>query len=118
MTKYRIGPAGPGVLFGGIVAAILVKFTFPYGWSWIDALLFGAITAATDPVAVVAVLKEVCLAASAPWSPTKSMGQLPMSLHLCNLRWVNCLFSAANHGQMSLDGVAIRQELLRFSEAL
>ena len=54
--------AGPGVLFGAIVAAILVKYTFPYDWSWVDALLFGAITAATDPVAVVAVLKEVGVA--------------------------------------------------------
>lgn len=74
-TKYSIGRAGPGVLFGGIVAAILVKFTFPYNWSWIDALLFGAITAATDPVAVVAVLKEVCVTASALSSPTNTSSQ-------------------------------------------
>lgn len=38
---------------------MLVKYTFPYNWSWVECLLFGAIFGATDPVAVVAVLKEV-----------------------------------------------------------
>lgn len=52
-------PAGPGVLFGASLTAVLVKFTFPYDWSWVECLLFGAVFSATDPVAVVAVLKEV-----------------------------------------------------------
>ncbi len=52
---------GPGVLFGASLTAVLVKYTFPYSWSWVECLLFGAVFSATDPVAVVAVLKEVCL---------------------------------------------------------
>ena len=51
--------AGPGVLVGTVLTAVLVKYTFPYGWSWTLSLLFGAMFSATDPVAVVAVLKEV-----------------------------------------------------------
>ena len=53
--------AGPGVLFGGAVLACLVKASFPYGWTWVECLLFGAIFSATDPVAVIALLKEVRL---------------------------------------------------------
>lgn len=48
-----------GVLLGTIAIAVLTKYTFPYGWSWTEALLFGAMMAATDPVATVAVLEEV-----------------------------------------------------------
>ena len=51
--------AGPGVLFGAAFLAVLVYYTFPYNWTWVECLLFGAIFSATDPVAVVAVLKEV-----------------------------------------------------------
>ena len=50
--------AGPGVLVGTVLTAVAVKYTFPYGWSWLLSLLFGAMFSATDPVAVVAVLKE------------------------------------------------------------
>lgn len=50
-----------GVLLGTIIIAVLTKYTFPYGWSWTEALLFGAMMAATDPVATVAVLEEVCV---------------------------------------------------------
>ena len=53
--------AGPGVLVGTILTAALVKYTFPYDWSWVESLLFGAMFSATDPVAVIAVLKEVRL---------------------------------------------------------
>ena len=52
--------AGPGVLVGTALTAAAVKYTFPYGWNWVESLLFGAMFSATDPVAVVAVLKEVC----------------------------------------------------------
>ena len=50
--------AGPGVVYGASLTAVLVKYTFPYNWTWVECLLFGAIFSATDPVAVVAVLKE------------------------------------------------------------
>lgn len=51
--------AGPGVVIGTILVSIFAKFVFPYGWCWPKALLFGAMLSATDPVAVVALLKEV-----------------------------------------------------------
>ena len=52
---------GPGVLIGMGLTAVLVKYTFPYNWSWIQCLLFGGVLSATDPVAVAAILSEVAL---------------------------------------------------------
>ena len=37
----------------------LTRYILPHPWTWTQALLFGAIVAATDPVAAVAVLREV-----------------------------------------------------------
>jgi NhaP-type Na+/H+ or K+/H+ antiporter len=51
--------AGPGVLIGTGLTAAVAKYCFSYGWSWPQCLLFGSILAATDPVAVVAILKEL-----------------------------------------------------------
>ncbi|CAD7695102.1 unnamed protein product [Ostreobium quekettii] len=51
--------AGPGVAIGTGFTAVVGKFIFPYGWCWPKALMFGAMLSATDPVAVVALLKEV-----------------------------------------------------------
>ena len=50
--------AGPGVLVGTAATAALVKYTFPHSWNWPQCALFGAMFSATDPVAVVAVLKS------------------------------------------------------------
>ena len=47
------------MLLGTGIIAVLVRYTFPYHWSWTEALLFGAMMAATDPVATVAVLGQV-----------------------------------------------------------
>jgi CPA1 family monovalent cation:H+ antiporter len=49
--------AVPGVLVSTAVAGAVVHTAL--GLPWIAALLFGAITAATDPVAVIAVFKKV-----------------------------------------------------------
>jgi len=35
------------------------QLTFPYNWSWKTSLLLGGLLSATDPVAVVALLKEL-----------------------------------------------------------
>ncbi|KAK9789560.1 hypothetical protein WJX73_006097 [Symbiochloris irregularis] len=48
-----------GVLTGSGMTAVVAKFVLPYDWTWLQSLLFGAIVAATDPVAAVALLKEV-----------------------------------------------------------
>ena len=59
-SSFAVRP-GPGVIVGTVLTAALVKYTFPYNWNWVESLLFGAMFSATDPVAVVAVLKEVKL---------------------------------------------------------
>ncbi|XP_013638950.1 PREDICTED: sodium/hydrogen exchanger 8 [Brassica oleracea var. oleracea] len=51
--------AGPGVLISTFWIGTLLKLTFPYNWDWKTSLLLGALLGATDPVAVVALLKEL-----------------------------------------------------------
>ncbi|XXG72695.1 hypothetical protein AAC387_Pa07g1736 [Persea americana] len=51
--------AGPGVLISTFCIGTAVKFTFPYNWDWKTSLLLGGLLSATDPVAVVALLKEL-----------------------------------------------------------
>ncbi len=51
--------AVPGLILSTIVTAVLVMYLFPWNWSWELCLMFGALISATDPVAVVALLKEV-----------------------------------------------------------
>lgn len=49
--------AGPGVIVGTVLMGVITKYILPYDWSWNLSMLFGAILSATDPVAVVALLK-------------------------------------------------------------
>lgn len=51
--------AGPGVMISTFCLGSLLKLTFPYNWSWKTSLLLGGLLSATDPVAVVALLKEL-----------------------------------------------------------
>jgi len=51
--------AFPMVLTGTCLTACVAYYIFPYGWSWNLAMTFGSILAATDPVAVAALLGEV-----------------------------------------------------------
>lgn len=51
--------AGPGVLIGAALMGCLAKGILPYNWSWNLAMVFGSILSATDPVAVVSLLKTV-----------------------------------------------------------
>eukprot|EP01084_Bolivina_argentea_P058669 107129_1 len=51
--------AFPGVIINAILTAIFCVYVFPYGWSWSEAITFGSIVSATDPVAVVAILSEL-----------------------------------------------------------
>uniref|UniRef100_A0A2P2LR68 SOS1 n=1 Tax=Rhizophora mucronata TaxID=61149 RepID=A0A2P2LR68_RHIMU len=51
--------AGPGVLVSTFCLGSALKLAFPYNWSWKTSLLLGGLLSATDPVAVVALLKEL-----------------------------------------------------------
>jgi NhaP-type Na+/H+ or K+/H+ antiporter len=65
--------AGPGVLISTGLTAVVAIYTFDspafntehvYGWNWDEALLFGSMMSATDPVAVVSLLGELGAPAS------------------------------------------------------
>lgn len=51
--------AAPGVLISTFFLGAALKIAFPYNWSWSTSLLLGGLLSATDPVAVVALLKEL-----------------------------------------------------------
>ncbi len=51
--------AVPGLMVATVLTAVLVKYVFPWDWSWPLCFMFGALISATDPVAVVALLKEL-----------------------------------------------------------
>lgn len=59
ILKFHRLQAFPGVLIGMGGIAVLMRYSFPYSWTWTQCLLFGAMMAATDPVATVAVLGNV-----------------------------------------------------------
>ena len=49
----------PVLVVAVLLTALLLRWLLPWEWSWPLCLLFGALISATDPVAVVALLKEV-----------------------------------------------------------
>jgi sodium/hydrogen exchanger 10/11 len=52
--------AFPGMVFCTFVSALVCMQYFPqYKWNFLQASLFGSIISATDPVAVVAILREL-----------------------------------------------------------
>eukprot|EP00929_Paragymnodinium_shiwhaense_P086570 TRINITY_DN47078_c0_g1_i1.p1 TRINITY_DN47078_c0_g1~~TRINITY_DN47078_c0_g1_i1.p1 ORF type:complete len:1409 (+),score=234.55 TRINITY_DN47078_c0_g1_i1:97-4323(+) len=51
--------AGPGVLIGSFATAGFLWLYIPYDWPFLLCLVTGSILAATDPVAVVSLLKEL-----------------------------------------------------------
>jgi sodium/hydrogen exchanger 10/11 len=59
MSNQILILAFPGLVLASFLCAAMAKFMFEYDWSWRDAMLFGTILSATDPVAVVSLLKEL-----------------------------------------------------------
>lgn len=51
--------AGPGLILCTVLTALMGRYIFTYNWSWVTAMIFGVILSATDPVAVVALLKDL-----------------------------------------------------------
>ncbi len=58
-TVQIITMAGPGVLVHTVMVALVAFYIFPYNWTTDECLTFAAMLSATDPVAVVALLKEL-----------------------------------------------------------
>uniref|UniRef100_A0A453AAV5 Cation/H+ exchanger transmembrane domain-containing protein n=1 Tax=Aegilops tauschii subsp. strangulata TaxID=200361 RepID=A0A453AAV5_AEGTS len=51
--------AVPGVVISTFLLGTAVKLTFPYDWNWETSFLCSGLLSATDPVAVVALLKDL-----------------------------------------------------------
>ena len=51
--------AVPGTLFNCALTAIVAKYILPYNWPWQGCWLLAATLAATDPVAVIAIMESV-----------------------------------------------------------
>ncbi|CAI7743662.1 unnamed protein product [Closterium sp. NIES-54] len=51
--------AVPGVVITTGFLGVICKYVLPYDWSWSTAMLLGSVLSTTDPVAVVALLKEL-----------------------------------------------------------
>lgn len=51
--------AVPGLIISTLLTAGFAHYVFPWEWSWPACLMFGALISATDPVAVVSLLKEL-----------------------------------------------------------
>jgi sodium/hydrogen exchanger 10/11 len=49
--------AGPGMVTSAVLTSVMARYLFNYNWPWTVCLLFGTILSATDPVAVVSLLK-------------------------------------------------------------
>lgn len=59
VAKQCMYMAGPGVAVSAFIMALFLWAYLPYDWSFLLCLTTGAILCATDPVAVVALLKEL-----------------------------------------------------------
>jgi NhaP-type Na+/H+ or K+/H+ antiporter len=57
-TPQAIILAFPGVLLSTFVFGFICKYVFPFGWSWSLSCAFGSMISATDPVAVLAIMKR------------------------------------------------------------
>lgn len=51
--------AFPGVVISAVLTALFAMYAMPYDWGWPEAMAFGSMLSATDPVAVVALLREL-----------------------------------------------------------
>jgi NhaP-type Na+/H+ and K+/H+ antiporter len=72
--------AFPMVLAGTLLTAVAGMYVLPYDWTFHHALTFGSILAATDPVAVSALLNEV---GAPPRLKTHVSGEVSASLSCC-----------------------------------
>ena len=59
--------AGPGMVTNAVLTSVMARYIFNYQWSWTVSLLFGTILSATDPVAVVALLKGLGMCLPCSW---------------------------------------------------
>ena len=91
--------AAPGVIAGTAIQGSLLKATLPYGWGWASCLMLGSILSATDPVAVVALLKEV--------GASKRLGHIIEGESLVNDGTAIVVFSLLNEIAKGADKTAL-----------
>jgi NhaP-type Na+/H+ or K+/H+ antiporter len=48
----------PGTMINASLITMVVKYVFPYSWSWSQSWLLGAILSATDPIAVISIMES------------------------------------------------------------
>ena len=48
----------PGTMINAALITLVAHYVFPYSWPWSQSFLFGSILSATDPVAVVSIMKS------------------------------------------------------------
>ncbi|KAL5006670.1 hypothetical protein ScPMuIL_015476 [Solemya velum] len=49
----------PGLALAALLTCIMARYMFTYDWNWNEGMMFGSILSATDPVAVVALLRDI-----------------------------------------------------------
>ena len=59
-------PRDVGVLYGSVLMAVVIYYMAPKSYTFVEAWTAGAILSATDPVAVVAILKSLVAQARSP----------------------------------------------------
>jgi len=96
----------PGLLLAVIGTAYILYEFLPLDWPWILCLLFGALISATDPVAVVSLLKEV--------SSRKRLETLIEGESLINDGTAIVLFSIFSGLLLSADSFSLFQGVIDF----
>ena len=79
--------AFPGMIAQVVLIAVFAIYGFPYGWGWTESLLFGSILSATDPVAVIALMKELGLLSGGEVAETRRSRARVIDATMLHVTW-------------------------------
>lgn len=88
--------AGPGLILCTVLTALMGRYIFTYNWSWVTAMIFGVILSATDPVAVVALLKDLGEPCSYIWLAIHAINLLTYLLYTMYVCMHVCVLGQSN----------------------